>query len=1272
MLLTIVMVVGLLPTAMAAEGDTPTDPVTYTVTITADKNEVAVGETVTLTAVVTADGNVVSDAHVDWEAPTGNNLTALGSLQASITPGSVGEIEVKTFYDPTPEDVENDDVVEGTVTVTVTAKEIPVITVEFEPNNQITTEGKIIESLLYQVSVSDGTTPSYQWYQCDDTGKTNARKLEGKTSRGFELPKDLTAGKYYYYCVASAEGAESTTSRVTIVTVKKAYNFAMTADPAEGGTVTATVGSNNNVTQAVEGTNIRLAASANEGYIFAGWTVDGSVVSTAANYVFTMPDSDASVTASFEKEKAKLTVTQTVSEANWYPDMSMRVSYLDDFFTVTKADGSAFTMFDVVVTDSQGTTVERLENAGTYTLTLTMGTYYQKNYALSEDTFTFTVKPLDLTSTRVGTFTALNPTYTGQTALPTATTSGKLNFRVYIDNVFVGEEKMYSVDANDGLWKFAAIDGKNSVEAGDAWAKVVSKSSNIIGTYEYKYTIEKAEMDAPTGLVAINETIDGKGDGRITGLTTAMEYSTSKYGTYTPVTDVNMLFKDDTYYIRTAASSTNHEASDPVELTIAAGRKLTVSVPGEQQNYTLTASKTELSWHGRITLTIAFDTGYGAGDNFAVMVNNEPVTLIGNKVTISDVEEDLVVTVTGVQANEYTLSFDTNGGTTIAPITVTYGEKYDRLPSSAITGLSGGDSNWYLVDESGKVTDTKITRATTVATARNHTLRVVRKVLAPTLKITLEVPGGLSNDYPYYIPGNSTRILSVAVNNENQDVLDYTYQWYKDGAAIQGATEAALTLAGNVSDSGTYKVVVTATLKDGVGIAVTESSASGEKEQAVRILRAANTLSYDANSGENAPASHYTGGATITVSSDAPVREHYTFAGWNTETDGSGDNYSAGSTYTFANDNGNGGCKDTLYAKWTANTYAVTLVTNQGTIREGDVTEYAYGVGAALPTNVTRPGYRFAGWYDNEACTGDPVMKIAATEYGDKTFYAKWKRNSSGSGYRPEINDDGNGDVSVYPTKPEKGDIVTIKPDPDKGYEVDEVIVTDKNGRPVKVVDNGDGTYSFRQPDGKVEITVTFTEIGTDCDLDRDCPMYGYTDLSMTAWYHDGVHFCLEEGLMNGISNDQFAPNGITTRAMIVTILWRLEGKPVVNYLMQFDDVAADMWYTEAIRWAASEGIVEGYGNNFGPNDPITREQMAAIMWRYAKYRGYDVGVGENTNILSYDDAFDVSDWAIPAMQWACGAGLINGIETGKAVNLAPNGNTTRAQAAAILYRFCK
>ena len=160
---------------------------------------------------------------------------------------------------------------------------------------------------------------------------------------------------------------------------------------------------------------------------------------------------------------------------------------------------------------------------------------------------------------------------------------------------------------------------------------------------------------------------------------------------------------------------------------------------------------------------------------------------------------------------------------------------------------------------------------------------------------------------------------------------------------------------------------------------------------------------------------------------------------------------------------------------------------------------------------------------------------------------------------------------------------------------------------------------------------------------------------------------------MKGLPGDLFDPNGTTTRAQIVMILWRLEGEPVVDYDMTFVDVVADQWYTEAVRWAASEGVVLGYSDTvFAPGDSITREQMAAILWRYCKYKGIDVSVGEDTNILSYTDAFDVHYWAMAAMQWTCGAGVINGIVDGDGMKLDPTGTATRAQVATMLWRFCE
>lgn len=193
----------------------------------------------------------------------------------------------------------------------------------------------------------------------------------------------------------------------------------------------------------------------------------------------------------------------------------------------------------------------------------------------------------------------------------------------------------------------------------------------------------------------------------------------------------------------------------------------------------------------------------------------------------------------------------------------------------------------------------------------------------------------------------------------------------------------------------------------------------------------------------------------------------------------------------------------------------------------------------------------------------------------------------------------------------------------------------------------------------------------TVCAKDDSCPLGAFGDLTATAWYHDGVHYCLENGLMQGVSGGKFLPDGSTTRAQLVTILWRLEGSPETTGAVRFGDTAGGAWYTEAVRWAVGCGVVKGYDNEcFGPDDAVTREQMAAILYRYAQHKGYDVSAGEDTNILSFDDAFAVSEYAIPAMQWACGSGTVHGIARDGRMLLAPRDTTTRAQTATLLMRF--
>lgn len=176
-----------------------------------------------------------------------------------------------------------------------------------------------------------------------------------------------------------------------------------------------------------------------------------------------------------------------------------------------------------------------------------------------------------------------------------------------------------------------------------------------------------------------------------------------------------------------------------------------------------------------------------------------------------------------------------------------------------------------------------------------------------------------------------------------------------------------------------------------------------------------------------------------------------------------------------------------------------------------------------------------------------------------------------------------------------------------------------------------------------------------------------FTDVRVTDWFYDEVQFVYENELMGGTGNGKFSPNATTTRGMIVTILHRMEGQPLASGL-EFDDVADGQYYTDAVKWASENGIVGGYGNGkFGPNDPITREQMAAILYRYAQVYAYDTSISGNLSAFADDEK--VSDYAVEAMKWAVGMGLISGT-TGN--RLDPTGTATRAQIAAILARFCE
>ena len=273
-------------------------------------------------------------------------------------------------------------------------------------------------------------------------------------------------------------------------------------------------------------------------------------------------------------------------------------------------------------------------------------------------------------------------------------------------------------------------------------------------------------------------------------------------------------------------------------------------------------------------------------------------------------------------------------------------------------------------------------------------------------------------------------------------------------------------------------------------------------------------------------------------------------------------------------------------------TWSITYVTDGGTINGEYPTTYTKGTVTVLPTNVTKPGYTFLGWF-TAYIGGVQVRQIEATETGEKTFYARWHK-------------------TVLPPPP-------VTP-----------------GTPVTPA----------RPAAPVGLP--------------------FADVSGSDWFYNDVRYVYEKGIMDGTGADRFSPNAPLTRAMIVTILYRMAGSPSVSGSSDFTDVAAGKWFAKAVAWAAANGIVNGYGSGlFGPNDPVTREQLAAILYRYAVYGGM-TAVTLEENLGSFADTAQLSAYAIQAMNWAVGQGLINGSGS----NLVPKAQATRAQVAAIIHRY--
>lgn len=295
-----------------------------------------------------------------------------------------------------------------------------------------------------------------------------------------------------------------------------------------------------------------------------------------------------------------------------------------------------------------------------------------------------------------------------------------------------------------------------------------------------------------------------------------------------------------------------------------------------------------------------------------------------------------------------------------------------------------------------------------------------------------------------------------------------------------------------------------------------------------------------------------------------------------------------------------------------------------------------------------------------DGCAVFTITKFSTFEVsGTQTYVEPSHSSSSGTPtttYNVNVNAATNGAVAADKKTASKGTTVTVTASPSKGYVVDAVKVVDKDGKDVAVTGK-DGKYVFTMPASAVTVTGSFK-------AETPAPVaLPFTDVKSGNWFYDAVKYAYAQGLMTGTSATTFAPNGTMNRAMIVTVLYRLEKSPAVTGASKFTDVPAGQWYSDAVAWAAANKIVNGYDETtFGPMNAVTREQMAAILFRYEQYKGLEnVTLEENLN--RFPDQNKISAYAIPALQWAVGQKIINGNADG---TLDPTGTATRAQVAQI------
>ena len=813
-------------------------------------------------------------------------------------------------------------------------------------------------------------------------------------------------------------------------------------------------------------------------------------------------------------------------------------------------------------------------------------------------------------------------------APPAPTDPAKPSISVTGTYTYNGSEHTATVNGYDPATM--DISGNTATDAGDYTVSVTSKTGKWAGgstdAVTAAWSIGKATQEAPNGLIGVAPTTEGSSDGKITGVDATMEYRAESETTYTACTGIEIEnLPAGNYFVR-YAEDRNHFASSDAEVTVGEGTPLA-------------------------DCTITFNGNGGSGNMDSVIVKAETNYILPDCGFTAPADQEFKAWEIGGTEYKVGDSYTVLGDTEIKALW----ENSVITPTTYTVTVSNDGNGTGTATPSTAVAGTEIILTATPNTGYHF-------------KEWQIMSGGVTiKDDKFLMPNDNVEVRAIFEEDAPPAPTEFTITVKTDG---NGTASASLAKAA----AGT-EITLTATPKEGyhfkewqvespAGLVITnnqftmpndivEVKAIFEKDAPPAPTEFIVTVKTDGNGTASASLAKAAAGTTIILT--ATPNTGYHFKEWKVM---SGGVTIENNKFTMPSANVEVKAIFEKDAPPAPTEFTITVTSGDNGTASASHAKAVVGTEITL-TATPNKGYHFKEWQviSGGVTIKDDKFTMPSANVEVKAIFEK-DTGGGGGGYNPP--------VTYYTLRFETGggsDIPSVQGTYNTYIDLTKYVPTWRGHTFI-------GWYSERSLMNKVS-GVYLTKDMTVYALWRvdENPGTGanpFTDVSEKDWFYGDVMFVYENGLMLGTSKTLFSPYGTATRGMMATILWRMEGSPAPKGKNSFTDVEAGKWYADAITWTAENGIFAGYGKDkFGPDDPITREQLAAIFYRYADYKGYDLTV--KGNLDKFKDADKITDYAKTAMQWAVGSGLMKG----KSGNLLdPQGTATRAEIAAMLHRF--